>query len=380
MFTERKYKVSKAVLVTKDGRVFRGKSLGKIGRTEGEIVFNTSISGYQEILTDPSYKEQMVTLTYPLIGNCGINAEDEESSDIFCNGLIIKEESSITSSWRSQQSLNEYLEGHNIVGIQGLDTRALTRHIRDKGAMPGIISSDNCPIEELVEAAKNLHGTEGKNLADQVTCKESYNWNEGLWRLGKGFGAGSSRYKVVAIDLGIKRNILRNLVNSGCDVTVVPAGTTAEDIISLKPDGIFLSNGPGDPSAVTKTIETVKTLLDKDIPMFGICLGHQILSLAMGAKSYKLKFGHHGGNQPVKDLATGKIEITAQNHNYAIDPDSLPDHLHVTHINLNDNTVEGIKSDKYRLFTVQYHPEAAPGPHDSSYLFERFIKLMSVKQ
>lgn len=378
MFTEWKYKVSKAVLVTKDGRVFRGKSLGKIGRAEGEIVFNTSITGYQEILTDPSYKEQIITLTYPLVGNCGINAEDEESLKINCNGLIIKEESAITSNWRSQQSLNEYLEGQNIVGIQGLDTRALTRHIRDKGAMPGIISSNDCPIEELIETAKNLQGTDGKNLAEQVTCKESYDWNEGLWQLGKGFkqAGATSPFRVVAIDLGVKRNILRNLANSGCDVTVVPSTATADEILQLNPDGIFLSNGPGDPSAVTKTIETVKTLLDKNIAMFGICLGHQILSLAMGAKSYKLKFGHHGGNQPVKDLATGKIEITAQNHNYAIDPDSLPEHLHVTHINLNDNTVEGLRSDRYNLFTVQYHPEAAPGPHDSSYLFDRFITLI----
>ncbi len=364
-------------LVMCDGRVFKGKPLGATGETSGEVVFNTSIAGYQEILTDPSYKGQIITMTNPLIGNYGVNDEDVESRSIFAEGFIVKEESAIASNWRKNGSLGDYLREKNIVGIQGIDTRALTRHIRKHGAMPGIISSVSDDVEDLKSRAAKLSGTDGVDLVAEVTCESAYKWNEGLWELGAGFKPADEKpkFKVVALDLGIKRNIARHLVNIGCEVDVVPAGASAEEILSKEPDGIFLSNGPGDPAAAPYVAETIAKLVGQK-PIFGICLGHQMLSLALGAKTYKLKFGHHGGNQPVMDLETGKVEITAQNHNYTVDTDTLPDHVEVTHINLNDKTVEGIKSDKMKLFSVQYHPEASPGPHEAEYLFSRFAELM----
>lgn len=366
-----------AYLVLKDGRVFKGKPLGAMGETSGEVVFNTSLAGYQEILTDPSYAGQMITMTYPLIGNYGVNTEDVESGGVFAEGFIIKEESCIASNFRSAQPLGDYLKEMGVVGIQGVDTRALTRHIREKGSMPGLISSVETDVSELREKAANLETLDGLDLVAMVTCSGARKWDSGLWNLGSGFAPlkQPARFRVVALDTGIKTNILRNLVNIGCDVTVIPASMTAKEILDFNPDGVFLSNGPGDPAAVPYAAKTVKDLIGKK-PIFGICLGHQILCLAMGAKTYKLKFGHHGGNQPVMDLSTRKVEITAQNHNFAVDPGSLPPGMAVTHVNLNDNTVEGVQLVSERVFSVQYHPEAGPGPHDSSYLFRRFADLM----
>ena len=366
-----------AYLVLKDGRIFKGKPLGAFGETSGEVVFNTSLMGYQEILSDPSYSGQMITMTYPLIGNYGVNTEDVESRGVFANGFIIKEASAIASNFRSAQPLGDYLKEMGVVGIQGVDTRALTRHLRQQGSMPGLVSSAETDLGKLREKAAKLATLDGLDLVTKVTCGGAYKWNSGLWKLGSGFEPlkEPARFRVVALDMGIKTNILRNLVNIGCDVTVVPATMSAQDILDFNPDGVFLSNGPGDPAAAPYAAQTVKGLIGKK-PIFGICLGHQILCIALGAKTYKLKFGHHGGNQPVMDLSTRKVEITAQNHNFSVDPETLPSGMEVTHVNLNDHTVEGVRLTSAPVFSVQYHPEAGPGPHDSSYLFGRFAELM----
>ncbi|MEE9613738.1 MAG: glutamine-hydrolyzing carbamoyl-phosphate synthase small subunit [Thermodesulfobacteriota bacterium] len=368
----------KAILALADGTVFEGFSFGAEGETGGEVVFNTSLTGYQEVLTDPSYRGQIVTMTYTQQGNYGVNPEDVESRHPWVEGFIVKESCPYPSSWRSTGTLDGYLKDNGIVGIAGIDTRALVRHIRDEGAMEGVISTIDLDAASLVEKAKKKPGLVGRDLVKEVTCKESYTWDEGLWDIEDGFSKGNgkgNKYKVVAYDFGMKRNILRHLVSVGCDVTVVPATTTAEEVLKMKPDGVFLSNGPGDPEPVTYAQESIRKLIGKK-PVFGICLGHQLLSLALGGKSFKLKFGHRGGNQPVKDFKTGRVEITSQNHGFSIDIDSVQKVAAVTHINLNDQTVEGIELKDKPVFSVQYHPEASPGPHDASYLFKRFTGMM----
>jgi carbamoyl-phosphate synthase small subunit len=369
--------MKKAILALADGLVFEGHSFGAEGETSGEIVFNTSMTGYQEILTDPSYKGQIVTMTYTQIGNYGVNEEDVESAKPYAEGFIVKEYIDFPSNWRKSKSLHEYLKGRGIVGIQGIDTRALTRHLRDFGAQPGVISTNDSAPESLAAKAKALPKMSGLDLTKDVTCKQTYQWNEGDWDLEKGYAKKtSSTYKVVAYDYGIKRNILRLLTSAGCDVTVVPAATSADEVLAMKPDGVFLSNGPGDPEPVTYAIENIKKLLGKK-PLFGICLGQQLLGLALGGKTYKLKFGHHGGNQPIMDLTTRKVEIAAENHGFAVDMDTVKDQVVMTHVNLNDNTCEGFQHKTLPAFCVQYHPEASPGPHDSRYLFARFIEMMA---
>jgi carbamoyl-phosphate synthase small subunit len=362
----------KAFIALEDGTVFEGVSFGAPGEKLGEIVFNTSMSGYQEIMTDPSYKGQIVAMTYPLIGNYGITSEDAESSEPKVEGFVIKEKSKIASNWRSEKSLDEYLKENNIIGIENVDTRSLTLHIRTKGAMKGIISTIDLNPKSLIKKAKESPGLIGRDLVKEVTCKKSYNaktiHSQSL--------TPSPRFKVIAMDFGIKYNILRCLMDAGCNVTVVPATAKAKDILDKNPDGIFLSNGPGDPAAITYAIEEIRKLFGKK-PIFGICLGQQLLGLALGGKTFKLKFGHRGANHPVKDLTTGKIEITCQNHGFCVDINSLDkDEIEPTHINLNDNTLEGMAHKKLPIFSVQYHPEASPGPHDSRYLFKRFIEMM----
>jgi carbamoyl-phosphate synthase small subunit len=359
----------KAVLVLEDGRVFKGRSFGAPGERAGEVVFNTSMTGYQEILTDPSYKGQIVTMTYPLIGNYGVNEEDLESSTPQVEGFVIKELSRIASNWRSRRELGAYLKEHGVVGIEDVDTRALTKHIRTAGAMKAVISTECLDETLLLKKAKNSPGLIGRDLVREVTCKDIYQWSEGE-------GKTAARFKVVALDCGIKMNIMRKLYQAGCEVTVVPAHTRAEEILDLHADGLLLSNGPGDPAAVPYVVETVKALLG-EMPIFGICFGHQILGLAFGGKTYKLKFGHRGGNQPVKDLATGKVSITSQNHGFSVDIESIAgDEIELTHINLNDYTLEGMRHKTHPVFSVQYHPESAPGPHDADYLFKEFIQFM----
>ena len=375
--------MSEAILALADGTIFRGRAFGAHGEAVGEIVFNTSMTGYQEILTDPSYEGQLVAMTYPEIGNTGVNHEDVESAKPFVRGFVVREYREAPSSWRATESLGSYLARHGIPGIEGIDTRALVRHLRDHGSQEGVLSSVDLDPRRLVEKAKASPGLVGANLAHVVSCKEPYDWTQGPWRLVGGYATaeeaaaahGRRPFKVVAYDYGIKFNILRKLVGAGCAVRVVPATTPAKDVLALSPDGVFLSNGPGDPDAVVGARECVADLLGK-VPVFGICLGHQILGLALEGRTYKLKFGHHGGNQPVKDLTTGKVEITAQNHGFAVDPDSLAGRAEVTHVNLNDQTVEGLVVKGQPTFSVQYHPEASPGPHDASYLFERFVGLM----
>ena len=358
--------IKPALLVLSNGKFFRGTVFGSAGETIGEVCFNTSMTGYQEILTDPSYCGQIVTMTYPHIGNYGVNPEDMESDRIQVAGFVVREGSETPSNFRATQSLPEFLREREIVGIQGIDTRALTRLIRDEGAMNGIISAIDLDPESLLKKVRQAPSMTGQDLARVVTRQSSEIWKA---------NHDAASFKVVAVDFGIKYNILRQLADHGCETTIVPAQTSAEDILALNPDGIFLSNGPGDPAAVSYAIETVRHLLGKK-PVFGICLGHQILALARGAKTYKLKFGHRGGNHPVKHLATGKIEITSQNHGFAVDVDSLPNTIEPTHWNLNDQTLEGFRCTDLPAFSVQYHPEASPGPHDARYLFQDFTHLM----
>jgi carbamoyl-phosphate synthase small subunit len=368
-----------AYLVLADGTIYRGRAFGAIGESLGEVVFNTAMTGYQEVLTDPSYKGQIVCMTYPEIGNVGINSEDAESARVYVDGFVVKEYWPRPSNWRSSMSLGEYLERAGVVGIEGIDTRALVRRIRTYGAQQAIISSHDFDPASLAAKATAAPGLEGHDLVREVTCAEPYEWEWGDWELGHGFRRADGQRRdaplVVAVDYGIKRNILRRLVATGFRLKVVPAFATAAEILALAPDGIFLSNGPADPAAVPYARTTAAGLLGKK-PIFGICLGHQILGLALGGKTYKLGFGHHGANHPVKDLRTNRVEITSQNHGFAVDAESVKGRAELSHLNLNDQTVEGLRGVGVPFFSVQYHPEASPGPHDASYLFARFRRLV----
>jgi carbamoyl-phosphate synthase small subunit len=370
-----------AALVLADGRVFWGKGIGAAGTRIGEICFNTAMTGYQEILTDPSYAGQIITFTFPHIGNTGANAEDIETITPAARGLVIREDITEPSNWRAVQGFDSWLKSHDLVGIAGIDTRALTRRIRDHGAPNGALchAPDGViDIDSLLAAARAWPGLEGMDLAIEVSTRQTYQWTETLWRHGQGYGERPNPTRhVVAIDYGAKRNILRSLAESGCRVTVVPATASAEEILAHKPDGIFLSNGPGDPAATgAYAVPIVKALLESRVPMFGICLGHQILGLALGAQTVKMETGHRGANHPVKDLTTGKVEITSQNHGFRIVPDSLPANAEPSHVSLFDGTNEGLRLTDRPVFSVQHHPEASPGPRDSHYLFERFMRLI----
>ncbi|MGA7841204.1 MAG: glutamine-hydrolyzing carbamoyl-phosphate synthase small subunit [Candidatus Acidiferrales bacterium] len=375
---------TRATLALEDGRTFSGRAAGARTRRGGEVVFNTSLTGYQEVFTDPSYSGQVVCLTYPHIGNVGANLEDEESARPYIEALIVREFSPLASNWRSSESAQQYLERYGVPVIWDLDTRALVRHLRDVGALRGMVATDGTPAERLVAEARALPTMAGLELAGRVTCAKSYGWAQGSIDLAAPVSGARSaadsgikaRRRVVAYDFGIKQNILRLLVDHGCEVTVVPARTSAADVLALKPDGVFLSNGPGDPEPVEYAVENIRKLLGR-VPIFGICLGHQLCGLALGGKTFKLKFGHHGSNHPVKNLRTEKVEITAQNHGFCVDPDSLPARdVEITHVNLNDHTNEGMRHRSLPLFSVQYHPEASPGPHDARYLFDDFVTMM----
>lgn len=382
----------RAMLALEDGTVFEGWAFGAEGESDGEVVFNTSMTGYQEILTDPSYKGQIVAMTYPLIGNVGVNPDDMESTAPHVAGFVVREYCEYPSNWRATQRLDEFLKEHGVVAMEGVDTRALTRRLRIHGVMRGVISTQDLNPESLVEKARRSPGLVGRDLVKEVTCSRPYRWEQGefqwedqgppppqpaqlsldLW----GERSSQPRFRVVAVDCGIKHNILRKLVSRGCEVIVVPAHTSAEEILTYQPDGIFFSNGPGDPEGVPYVVETMRQLLGKR-PIFGICLGHQMLGLALGGRTFKLKFGHRGGNHPVRYEKSQGVEITAQNHGFAVDAASIPDpDVEITHMNLNDSTLEGIRHRRYPVFSVQYHPEASPGPHDPDYLFDQFIEMM----
>jgi carbamoyl-phosphate synthase small subunit len=367
-----------ALLVLEDGSVFKGTAIGAEGVAVGEVVFNTSMTGYQEILTDPSYAEQIITLTYPHIGNTGTNDEDVESDSIWSKGLIIRDLPLVASNYRQQQTLSEYLKANNIVGIADIDTRRLTRVLRDKGAQNGcVMCIDDLDEASALAQAKGFPGLKGMDLAKVVSTTEAHEWNSGVWELTTGYKQDTpAQYHVVAYDFGAKHNILRMLVDRGCKLTVVPAQTPAEDVFALNPDGVFLSNGPGDPEPCDYAIEAITKIVDADIPVFGICLGHQLLALASGAKTVKMKFGHHGANHPVKDLQRDVVMITSQNHGFAVDETSLPDNLEVTHVSLFDKSLQGIHRTDKPAFSFQGHPEASPGPHDAAALFDHFIELI----
>ncbi len=367
-----------ALLALEDGTVYHGESIGAIGQSVGEVVFNTSMSGYQEILTDPSYCRQIVTFTYPHIGNVGVNTEDEESAKIQVSGLIIRDLSPVVSSWRSEEALDTYLERSNIVGLAGIDTRSLTRRLREKGAMKGcIVAGDNIDVAAAIAAAQAFDGIKGMDLAKVVSTEQAYQWDKSCWQLSGESQAVAERFHVVAYDFGAKSNILRMLVERGCRLTVVPAQTSAEDVLALQPDGVFLSNGPGDPEPCTYAIEAIQALLEENnLPIFGICLGHQLLALACGAKTVKMKFGHHGANHPVQEKAAGLVMITSQNHGFAVDEASLPASLNATHTSLFDGSLQGIHHATKPAFSFQGHPEASPGPQDAAPLFDHFIDLL----
>jgi carbamoyl-phosphate synthase small subunit len=379
-----------AILALEDGRIFEGESFAATGTCVGEICFNTSMTGYQEVLTDPSYRGQIVAMTYPLIGNYGTNALDQESRSPHVRGFVIEELSQAPSNWRSEISLEEYLRKWEIPGVQGIDTRALTRHLRTRGAMKACLTSDRITSEEAVRRAVEGQGVVGMDYVREVTAPSAYQWDphdqlSEPWSVTSGDAEARKpslpdiKYRIVAYDYGIKENILRRLRQSGFSVTVVPATATAEEVLAFNPDGIFLSNGPGDPSVLGYAHDAMRRLMGKK-PIFGICLGHQVLGFAYGGRTFKLKFGHRGGNQPVKDLKTGRVSITSQNHGFAVDADSLPPEIEVTHINLNDGTVEGMRHRELPIFSVQYHPEAAPGPHDASYFFSQFAELIETQR
>lgn len=374
-----------AILVLEDGSVFKGRSIGVAGSAAGEVVFNTSMTGYQEILTDPSYKAQIITLTYPHIGNTGVNEEDEESSSIHASGLVIRDLPLLASSWRKEQSLSDYLETHNIVAIADIDTRRLTRLLREKGSLRGcILAAEQPDVEQALAEAKAFAGLQGMDLASVVTTAKNYPWTKASWSLPpygideteEGESRTAPKFHVVAYDFGVKRNILRMLVDRGCLVTVVPATTPAADVLAMNPDGVFLSNGPGDPEPCDYAISAIKTILETDIPVFGICLGYQLLALACGARTLKMKFGHHGANHPVKDLDTDQVLITSQNHGFAVDKETLPALLRITHVSLFDGSLQGLHHKKKPAFGFQGHPEASPGPQDVAYLFDYFIELI----
>jgi carbamoyl-phosphate synthase small subunit len=375
-----------AILALSDGTVFMGQSIGHDGHTVGEVVFNTSMTGYQEILTDPSYNQQLVTLTYSHIGNYGVNTEDNESSAVHAAGLIIKNLPIVHSNFRASDNLSDFLKSNRTVAIADIDTRMLTRHLRENGAQNGAIHAfpmghqitDN-DIKQAVAQAKAAPSMAGLDLASKVSVEQAYAWTQTEWKLGSGYGeVNQTKFKVVAFDFGIKKNILRMLAQRGCEVTVVPANTRAEDVMKFNPNGVFLSNGPGDPGPCSYAIEATQNLLNRKVPMFGICLGHQILALACGAKTYKMKFGHHGANHPVKDLLSSRVSITSQNHGFAVDESTLPPHLRATHVSLFDGSLQGIEVVGQHAFGFQGHPEASPGPHDIGYLFDRFLKSMAV--
>ena len=374
-----------AILALADGSIFRGEGIGAEGISAGEVVFNTAMTGYQEILTDPSYCRQIVTLTYPHVGNTGVNGDDAESGRVDVAGLVIRDLSMTVSNWRSGQSLADYLRVRRIVAIAGIDTRKLTRILREKGALGGCLMSaataGQVDETEALRRARDFPGLAGMDLAKVVSTTQAYEWLEGSWALGRGFGVLSSpRFHVVAYDFGVKRNILRMLVDRGCRLTVLPAQTPARELLKLKPDGVLLSNGPGDPQPCDYAIEAIREIIAIGLPVFGICLGHQLMGLASGAKTMKMKFGHHGANHPVKDLDTGRVHITSQNHGFAVDPASLPENMRITHVSLFDGSLQGLSRTDKPAFCFQGHPEASPGPQDVSYLFDRFCKLMEERE